>query len=311
MLGQEYILCFIINFTNLFHLFAHHDELRSFISFPTFKHHVLIHSSIMQILILSLLLVSQVSSFNFKLSQVKKTNNINSISLNALTTQSSSSAQTSSSNPSPYDPKAFSSLFQSCIDEVCESLPGTFPTDIEGTFFRNIMGKFEAGKEKYTHPFDADGMIAAIQFKDGKAIFRNRMIATKAYLAQKKAKKIVYRGFGTQKKGGIFANLFDTNLKNAANTNIIHWGGQLLALWEGGLPHRMEADSLRTLGETKVRNLLSQNQPFSAHPRVDANTNRFINFSVKNGGGGCKMKIYEFNSKFNVQSNRYVCITIH
>lgn len=219
-------------------------------------------------------------------------------------TSTPSSTNSKSSDPSPYDPKAFSSLFQDCTAEVCETLPASFPLDIEGTFFRNILGQYGFGKEKYTHPFDADGMIAAITFKDGKAVFRNRMIATKSYLAQKKAKKILYRGFGTNRKGGIFANIFNTNLKNAANTNIIHWGGQLLALFEGGLPYRMEADSLRTLGETKVRNLLTPNQPFSAHPRVDANTNRLVTFSVKIGPGKCNMKIYEFNSKFNLYSNR-------
>jgi len=253
----------------------------------------------MLIIVLVFLLVTQGDSF---ISQLSKSNR-NSIRLNAVTTSNPTS--TTTSNPTTlYDPKGFSSLFQSCTEEICESLPGNFPLDIEGTFFRNILGKFEAGNEKYTHPFDADGMIAAIQFKDGKAIFRNRMIATKSYLAQKKAKKILYRGFGTQRKGGIFSNIFDIKIKNVANTNIIHWGGQLLALWEGGLPHRMEADSLRTLGETKVRNLLTPNQPFAAHPRIDSNTNRLINFSLKVGPGGSKLKIYEFNSKFNLYSNR-------
>ena len=257
----------------------------------------------MLIIVLPFLLVTHGYCF---ISQLSKSNRV-SINLNAVTATTPTPTSTTPSTSTLYDPKGFSSLFQSCPDEVCETLPGSFPLDIEGTFFRNVLGKFEAGNEKYTHPFDADGMIAAIQFKDGKAIFRNRMIATKSYLAQKKAKKILYRGFGTQRKGGIFANIFDTNVKNVANTNIIHWGGQLLALWEAGLPHRMEADSLRTLGETKVRNLLTPNQPFSAHPRVDANSNRLINFSIKNGPGGAKLKIYEFNSKFNLHSNRSVC----
>lgn len=33
-------------------------------------------------------------------------------------------------------------------------------------------------------------------------------------------------------------NLMDLKLKNQANTNILNWGGKLLAYFEAGLPHR-------------------------------------------------------------------------
>jgi all-trans-8'-apo-beta-carotenal 15,15'-oxygenase len=33
-------------------------------------------------------------------------------------------------------------------------------------------------------------------------------------------------------------NLLDLKLKNQANTNILNWGGKLLAFFEAGLPHR-------------------------------------------------------------------------
>jgi all-trans-8'-apo-beta-carotenal 15,15'-oxygenase len=33
--------------------------------------------------------------------------------------------------------------------------------------------------------------------------------------------------------------MFDVKLKNVANTNVIHWGGRLMALWEGGDTHSL------------------------------------------------------------------------
>ena len=138
-----------------------------------------------------------------------------------------------------YDIKAYESIHKTCDDEVCEIISTTLPTDIEGTYFKNTAGNFEFGQDKVMHPFDADGMIIALQLQNGKAIFRNRMVGTKGYIKEKKAKKILLRGFGTQKRGGILSNLFDVKIKNAANTNVVYWGKQLLALWEAGLPHRM------------------------------------------------------------------------
>lgn len=33
-------------------------------------------------------------------------------------------------------------------------------------------------------------------------------------------------------------NIMDLKLKNQANTNVLNWGGKLLAYFEAGLPHR-------------------------------------------------------------------------
>jgi all-trans-8'-apo-beta-carotenal 15,15'-oxygenase len=66
------------------------------------------------------------------------------------------------------------------------------------------------------------------------------MVRTTGFVSERKANKILYRGaFGTQKKGGALANIFDTNIKNVANTNALFWANRLFALWEGGLPHRL------------------------------------------------------------------------
>ena len=147
------------------------------------------------------------------------------------------------------------------------------------------------------HPFDADGMVTAITINNGKALFRNRLVRTRGFLQERKAKRINSRGaFGTQRAGGWLSNIFDIKVKNVANTNVIHWDNNLYCLWEAGRPHALEAGTLRTLGESSFKGLLKPDQPFSAHPKIDANTGRLINFSVKTDISKPVITIYEFEN---------------
>jgi len=187
-----------------------------------------------------------------------------------------------------YDKLAWQNGFTTCEEETAVVLEGeALPQDLEGTYFRNGHAKYEVGKDQVMHPFDADGMITACTIKDGRCTFRNRFVATEGFRRERRYKKILYRGaFGTKRSGGFLANAFDLKQKNVANTNVIYWAGRLLALWEGGLPHRLEPDSLRTLGDYRFRGLLKKQDTFSAHPRVDAKSGRLVNFSAKQGGTG-------------------------
>lgn len=185
--------------------------------------------------------------------------------------------------------KGYESLpeeFDYWIDDV----EGQIPAELHGTLFRNGPGLLEVNGQPIHHPFDGDGMISAIAFSNGRAHFRNRFIRTAAYLEEQKAGKILYRGvFGTQKPGGWLANAFDFKLKNIANTNIIYWGGKLLALWEAADPHRLDPHTLETLGKDSLNGVLSAGEAFAAHPRFDPSCDQdggapcLVNFSIKPG----------------------------
>ncbi|MBD2579016.1 carotenoid oxygenase family protein [Oscillatoria sp. FACHB-1406] len=172
------------------------------------------------------------------------------------------------------------------VDEI----EGEIPPELCGTLFRNGPGLFEIGGVPIKHPFDGDGMVCAIAFQDGRAHFRNRFVRTEAFLAEQKAGKMLYRGvFGTQKPGGWLKNAFDLRLKNIANTNVIHWGGKLLALWEAAQPYRLNPDTLETEGLDDLDGLLKPGDSFSAHPRVDPACEMdrgapcLVNFAIKTG----------------------------
>jgi all-trans-8'-apo-beta-carotenal 15,15'-oxygenase len=189
------------------------------------------------------------------------------------------------------------------FDYWIDDIEGQIPQELYGTLFRNGPGLLDINGQRVHHPFDGDGMISRITFSNGRAHFRNRFIRTSAYLEEQKAGKILYRGvFGTQKPGGWLANAFDFKLKNIANTNVIYWGSQLLALWEAADPHRLNPETLDTLGKEHFDGVLSEGEAFAAHPRFDPSTVQdggepcLVNFSIK-PGLSTTITIFELNTK--------------
>lgn len=168
-----------------------------------------------------------------------------------------------------------------------DDIEGAIPTDLTGTLFRNGPGLLDIHGYPLQHPFDGDGMISSFAFKDGRAFYRNRFVRTAGYVAEQAAGKPLYRGtFGTQKPGGVLANAFDLRLKNIANTNIIHWGGKLLSLWEAAEPYRLDPYTLETIGLDFLDGLLQPGGSYTAHPKVDPGhygQSRLVGFSVKPG----------------------------
>ncbi len=176
------------------------------------------------------------------------------------------------------------------FDYWIDDVEGQIPPELDGTLFRNGPGLLDVNGQRIHHPFDGDGMISRITFANGRAHFRNRFIRTTAYMSEQKAGKILYRGvFGTPKPGGLLKNAFDLRLKNIANTNVIYWGGKLLALWEAADPHRLDPHTLETLGKEHFNGVLSEGEAFAAHPRFDPSCAQdngapgLVNFSIKPG----------------------------
>ncbi|OKH45083.1 Apocarotenoid-15,15'-oxygenase [Calothrix sp. HK-06] len=175
-------------------------------------------------------------------------------------------------------------------DYWIDNIEGEIPHSLQGTLFKNGPGLFEVNGQRIHHPFDGDGMISRITFKDGRAHYSNRFVRTEGYVKEQKAGKLLYRGvFGTQKPGGWLANIFDFKLKNIANTNVIYWGGKLLALWEAAEPHLLDPATLETLGREYFNGVLSEGEAFAAHPHfdpscaMDGGTPCMVNFSIKPG----------------------------
>jgi len=178
---------------------------------------------------------------------------------------------------------------------------GDLPADLSGTLFRNGPALFERGGQSVQHPFDGDGMVCALTFGEGRVRVANRFVRTEGFVAEERAGRFLYRGvFGTQKPGGWLANAFDFRAKNIANTNVLVWGDRLLALWEGGEPHRLDPATLATLGRDDLHGALQPGENFAAHPRIDPSCDLdggepcLVNFAIR-PGLSTTLALYEFD----------------
>jgi len=172
----------------------------------------------------------------------------------------------------------------------CE-VEGKIPDDLVGILYRNGPGKFGIDGERVQHVLDADALVYKIDFpqcknhsKKRKITFLSRFVLTEHFQKERKANRFLYRGtFGTgpyaalfdsRRKTGlnsdpvepsplskVIGGAFNTNIKNPANTQVISFGGKLLALFEAGLPHRLDPVTLETLGEENLGGLLKSSLP--------------------------------------------------
>lgn len=96
----------------------------------------------------------------------------------------------------PWDRASWAAAYRTAPSEDSYSVQcDELPADLVGTFFRNIPAKFEVGEQRVMHPFDGDGMIAALTLDGtGKAHFRNRFVRTRGFVREQMAGKMLYPG---------------------------------------------------------------------------------------------------------------------
>ena len=195
-------------------------------------------------------------------------------------------------------------------------LEGAVPLALRGFLYRNGPGTMQSFGEPYRHPFDGDGMVTRFSFEADKVQYTNRFVQTKELREEARAGRMLYRSFGTNVPGGWLRNIARLTFKNAANTNVIVHGGRLLALWEGGLPHALDATTLETIGpydyQGKLRNVgsffdrtLSPFLPFSAHPKRDVDTGELFNFGTLVGHRP-RLVLYRIDRHGTLQTPQFV-----
>jgi all-trans-8'-apo-beta-carotenal 15,15'-oxygenase len=169
-------------------------------------------------------------------------------------------------------------------DYTIEQIDGEVPSELRGTLYRNGPGRNEIDGHPFGHLFDGDGMLSQFTFAGSGIRYRNRFVETIHYLGERSAVAPRFRTFGGQRVGGPIGNAFRTGTNaNAANTSVVLHAGNLLALWEGGHPWRLDADSLETLGEEDFDGALKKAHAFSAHPKLDPASGALFNFGVQYG----------------------------
>ncbi|EKG11098.1 Carotenoid oxygenase [Macrophomina phaseolina MS6] len=119
---------------------------------------------------------------------------------------------------------------------------GTLPPEIDGTFYRVMCDPFVPPHPSNV-PIDGDGSISAFRVRGGRVDMRMAYVHTERYLLERRRGARLF---------GLYRNPFTHHpcvraaVDSTANTNLVLWAGQLLALKEVALPYAVDPHTLAT-----------------------------------------------------------------
>jgi carotenoid cleavage dioxygenase-like enzyme len=159
-------------------------------------------------------------------------------------------------------------------------LSGSIPAGLRGSLYRNGPARLQRNGQSVGHWFDGDGAVLGVHFSDGGATGVYRYVQTQGWQQESQVGHYTQAGYGMLPPGSWLTRL-NKPVKNPANTSVLALSDKLLALWEGGEPHAMNLETLKTIGLDDLGWLAGR--PFSAHPRRDPVTGDILNFGVSTG----------------------------
>lgn len=157
-----------------------------------------------------------------------------------------------------------------------EVLEGAIPADIDGIYLRNTENQVHQPLGRH-HPFDGDGMIHQIDFRNGQATYRNRFIRTRCFEAEQVAGASLWGGLadapGVSKRPGFGAH---GGIKDSASTDVIvHRGKAIATFYQCGEGYVLDPETLENEGVAPWVPL----DGISAHPKLDEATGELLFFN--------------------------------
>ncbi|KAL3444872.1 carotenoid oxygenase [Aspergillus insuetus] len=157
---------------------------------------------------------------------------------------------------------------------------GEVPKDIDGVFYR-VMPDPQFPPFIEDDPwFNGDGNISAFKIKDGKISFQQRYVRTEKFVREREAQRSLLGKYRNK-----FTDAVEFKIRTTANTNIVYFNGQLLALKEDAPPYAMDPITLETKGLYDFNGQLPS-LTFTAHPKFDPKTGHMICFGYEARGDG-------------------------
>ncbi len=153
---------------------------------------------------------------------------------------------------------------------------GAIPDDIDGVYVRNTENQIHDPIGRY-HPFDGDGMIHTMSFKNGKAEYRNRFVRTKGFEAEREAGKSLWAGLmeppHKSTRPGFGAQEW---LKDSSSTDVVVHAGKILStFYQCGDGYRLDPYTMEQEGVESWTPI----DGISAHPKVDEATGEMLFFN--------------------------------
>ncbi|KAK3593225.1 hypothetical protein CHS0354_012303 [Potamilus streckersoni] len=170
--------------------------------------------------------------------------------------------------------KLFQTVHEEHEDLIEGKITGTIPSWLSGSLYRNGPGMYEVGENKYSHWFDPMAMFHRFYVKDGKAYYQSKYLRSETYKRNMAENRIVFSQFGTVAFPDPCKNIFqrflsyfqaDDSPRDNTNVSFYPVGDELYATTETHIIHRVDPDTLDTLGTVDLTKYVAINNA-SAHP---------------------------------------------
>lgn len=156
---------------------------------------------------------------------------------------------------------------------------GTLPAALQGCFYR--CGPDPQFPPKSTDDFfiNGDGVVSMFRFDRGHVDFRMRFVRTDKFMMERRARRALFGGYRNPFTDEAEAAGAD---RTTANTAMFWYDHGLYAIKEDGLPHRIDPQTLETLGKLRFD---GQRTPhFTAHPKFDPVSGALVFYGTEAGG---------------------------
>ncbi|MDV6268983.1 carotenoid oxygenase family protein [Rhodococcus globerulus] len=166
----------------------------------------------------------------------------------------------------------------SATDLVVE---GEIPADLDGVYLRNTENPVHPSLGNY-HPFDGDGMVHVVGFRDGKVFYRNRFVKTDGFLAEQESGGPLWTGIVGNPNKSIREDGWGARgrLKDSSSTDVtLHAGVALTSFYQCGDLYKLNPTTLETLGRADWNGQFPSDVGVSAHPKIDTRTGEMLFFN--------------------------------
>lgn len=176
----------------------------------------------------------------------------------------------------PYLNGAWTPLHEEVNATDLAAIEGTIPTDIDGVYIRNTENPVHQALGRY-HPFDGDGMIHMISFKDGRADYRNRFVRTRGFEAEQEACASLWGGLADGPQVSLRPGFgCHGGLKDSSSTDVVVHAGKIVStFYQCGEAYWLDPETLEQDGVAGWGPL----DGVSAHTKVDEATGELLFFN--------------------------------
>src|SRR5690606_13524897 len=190
----------------------------------------------------------------------------------------------------PAEMRQAASLYRLVADVRDCQVEGEDPRDLNGAFYR-VGPDPQYPLRPGNIPFDGEGHVSMFRIKDGRVDYRSRFVRNERYLAQDKARKLLFPMYRNP-------SMDDPSVRglsrSTANTHIINHKNLLLALKEDSPPDALDLLTLETVKPKYTFDGKLPSETFTAHPKIDSQTGNMVAFGYEaTGFGSDQVSIFE------------------